>query len=105
MPTSTILGIMFIVIGSQYEVIDTFNFTTLNRRESVQEDANLNISDNDEVYIRDKFPTPVKIVEMRVLDKDENPVASCPTDVSFSGGIEEPTAMHGSRYRQKHTNC
>ena len=37
--------------------------------------------------------------------EDENPTISCPTDVSFSGGIKEPTAIHGSRYWQNHADC
>ena len=37
--------------------------------------------------------------------EDGNPAVSCPTDVSFSGGIEELIAIHGSRYRQNHANC
>ena len=28
-----------------------------------------------------------------------------PTDMSFSGGIKEPTAIHGSRYRQNYADC
>ena len=37
--------------------------------------------------------------------EDRNQTVSRPTDVSFSGGIKELTAIHGSRYRQNHANC
>ena len=89
-----IVGIasLYMVMGSQYKIIDTFNSITREERESGQEDVDLNINDKGKVYIKNKSPTPVKIVEMRILDKDGNLVITCPVDVSFSGGKEIPIA-------------
>ena len=84
---SIIVG-MSVMMTSQYEIMDTFNTITQSQRESGQEDVDLNINKNGKVYIKNKSPTPVKIVEMRILDDDGNLVRTCNVDVSFSGGKE-----------------
>ena len=89
-----IIGIasFYIITTSQYAMVDTFNSITREERESGQEDVDLNINKNGEVYIKNKSPTPVRIVEMRILDDNGNLVTTCPVDVSFSGGNEEVIA-------------
>lgn len=82
---SIIVG-MSVMMTSQYEIMDTFNIITQSQRESGQEDVDLNINKDGKVYIKNKSPTPVKIVEMRILDDDGNLVRTCNVDVSFSGG-------------------
>ena len=56
--------------------------------------TDLNVNDKGNVYIKNKSPTPVKIVEMRILDKDGNLVKMCRVDVSFAGGKEIPIAVY-----------
>ena len=82
---AVIAGIYSIMV-SNYEVIDTFNSITQNQRESVQEDVELNIDKNGQIYIKNKSPTPVKIVEMRVLNDDGTVRTACTMDETFSGG-------------------
>ena len=86
-----IVGIasFYIITTSQYAMIDTFNSITREERESGQEDVDLNIDEDYKVYIKNKSPTPVRIVEMRILDDVGNLVITCPVDVPFSGGEKE----------------
>ena len=87
---------MYVVMSSNYDVLEVFNTIAREERESGQEDVDLNIerrSDgSDKVYIKNKSPTPVKITEMRILDDDGNLVRTCQVDVSFSGGEKRDIA-------------
>ena len=92
---------MYIVMSSNYDVLEVFNTIAREERESGQEDVDLNINKDGKVYIKNKSPTPVKIVEMRILDDDGNLVRTCQVDVSFSGGKETliaDIASSGSGY-------
>ena len=79
---------MYVVMSSNYDVLEVFNTIAREERESGQEDVDLNINKDGKVYIKNKSPTPVKITEMRILDDDGNLVRTCQVDVSFSGGKE-----------------
>lgn len=81
-----IVGTLFVTVSKQYDVIETFNSIVNEQRESSQEDVELNIDKNGNVYIKNKSPTPVKIVEMRVLNDDGTIRLACTMDETFSGG-------------------
>ena len=88
------VSLMTVIVSSQYDVIETFTSIANERRESSQEDVEFNIDRNHDVYIKNKSPTPVKVVEMRILDNDGNLVSTCPTDITFSGGEREDIAVY-----------
>ena len=82
----SVVVMMSLVMSSHYDVIETFNSLVSVQRESSQEDVDLNIDENGNVYIKNKSPTPVKIVEMRVLNDDGTIRLTCIMDETFSGG-------------------
>ena len=87
-----IIAGMLSVSSTQYEIIDTFSSLSRVQLETLQEDVDLNIDSSGQIYIKNKSPTPVRIVEMRVLNDNGELVALCKVDMSFSGGELENIA-------------
>ena len=105
---------MLSVSSTQYDIIDTFSSLSRVQLETSQEDVDLNIDSSGQIYIKNKSPTSVRIVEMRVLNDAGELVALCPVDMSFSGGEAEnianfavngSTAIVGSTYEQAIRTC
>lgn len=83
------IAIMFAVMDLQYGIIDTTSILAEEQQNRVQEDVALGVDADGTLYLKNRAPMPVTIVEVRVLGEGGRMVRECPVGhVAVPGGGE-----------------
>ena len=85
-----VIGAILYISGTQYDIIDVFTDISLIQHDSGQEDIDIDITVTENltsaIFIKNKSPIPVSIIEVRVIDDNGDVLEVC--DVSGVSGFE-----------------